>query len=239
MPKVYYQSGLRKTQFEAELSSQNIKLKDLKNIISQKLRVKPHLLSIEVNDQIFIDENEIIDSNQLYQVNVLPESKIYEFSVANPGGKFFISFFEEHDLLKDLIELVEIFLTQVLKEQFDTYNLFQISNNQQRVQIDYQKNKDLSIGELFNEPKINLQIRLDREVWTIKIIDNFQNNQVRDIEINRNQTLLDLKKEISPDLKNFSFIIDGKQNNYYNFDERLIKDVLQNYDTIVMVQVQD
>ncbi|CAK57878.1 unnamed protein product (macronuclear) [Paramecium tetraurelia] len=223
MQKVYFQSGLRKEKFEAVLPSQSSKLKDLKNIISQKLRIKPHLFSVEMNDKNFTDENEIIDTKELYQVNVMPQVKFYEFSVANAGGKFFISFLEENDLLEDLIEQVNYFLTQGLKEQFDTYDLYLISNNQS-VLIDYQNKKKSAIGELFNEPQINLQIKLIHEVWTLKIIDNFLNNKDREIEINRNKTLLDLKEAISPNLKNFSFMIDGKQQQYYSFDERQVKE---------------
>ncbi|CAD8084902.1 unnamed protein product [Paramecium primaurelia] len=236
MLNVKYQCGLRGKEFETTLPTGKNKLKDLKRAISEDIRVKPHLLTIYQNEKVLENENEIINSLEFYQVNVIPELKQYKFLIVNEGGKYFECNLEEYDLLQDLLDQFDEFLKQICKEQYDTYELYQIKPNQQMTEIQYEQNRNSIIGEIFKDTDIQIQFRLVHEILTLGLLDSSDNR--KDIEINRNKTLLDLKELIRPNLVNFKIIINGKFP-AQDFDERLIKDVFQHNDTIFIIQVHE
>ncbi|CAD8206595.1 unnamed protein product [Paramecium pentaurelia] len=233
---VKYQCGLREKEFETTLSTGKNKLKDLKRAISEDIRVKPHLLTIIQNEKVLEDENEIVNTLEFYQVNVISELKLFNFLIASEGGKYFECNLEENDLLQDLLDQVDGFLKQIFKEQYDTYELFQIKPDQQMTQIQYEQNRNSIIGDIFQDTNVQIQFRLVHEILTLGLLDSSDNR--KDIEINRNKTLLDLKELIRPNLVNFKIIINGKFP-AQDFDERLIKDVFQHKDTIFIIQVHE
>ncbi|CAD8118230.1 unnamed protein product [Paramecium sonneborni] len=229
MLKVKYSCGLREVQTEAQFTQGNNKLRDLRRIICQDIRVKPHLISISNNNEVITDDNELLKDDEFYFAYVMPDLKQYNFQIKSRGGQFFECTLEELDLFQDLIEQIDQFLAQIIKQNFDSYELYIQNPDQSKNLIPIQSQK--VIRDIFKETNIIIEIQLIHNILSLTLLEDD-----KIIKIHRNKTLLDLKEQIGQNEQNLAVVINGKYPPQ-NFDNRLIKDVLQHEDTIFIVQV--